>query len=197
MKTFTIDAENNITAHASAEEAMAGAERFATEAELNKLAAGWPADRLVEIWNSLPGATPVKKFKDRKTAAGRIWKAIAGLGEQLAPTKATVAPQKPNVTPGKGKSSKKATPPKKAPKGRKKAEKPAKPTKARAGSKTAQIVEMLKRPGGATLKDIMAATDWQAHSVRGFISGALGKKMGLTVESTKGEDGSRIYSLKA
>ena len=41
MKTFTIDAENNITAHASAEEAVAGAERFATEAELNKLAASF------------------------------------------------------------------------------------------------------------------------------------------------------------
>ena len=42
----------------------------------------------------------------------------------------------------------------------------------------------------------MKATGWQKHSVRGFISGALGKKMGLTVESTKGEDGERNYSIK-
>jgi Protein of unknown function (DUF3489) len=58
------------------------------------------------------------------------------------------------------------------------------------------VLELLKRPGGATLKEIMATTGWQAHSVRGFISGALGKKLGLAVESAKGEDG-RTYSIKA
>ena len=42
----------------------------------------------------------------------------------------------------------------------------------------------------------MKATGWQPHSVRGFISGAVGKKMGLTVESIKGEDGERNYSVK-
>jgi hypothetical protein len=54
---------------------------------------------------------------------------------------------------------------------------------------------MLKRPEGATLAAIMKATSWQAHSVRGFISG-MGKKMGLAVTSTKGEDGERTYSIK-
>ena len=48
----------------------------------------------------------------------------------------------------------------------------------------------------ATLKEIMKATNWQPHSVRGFLSGTIGKKMGLTVKSTKGEDGERSYSLK-
>src|SRR5258708_24069198 len=67
---------------------------------------------------------------------------------------------------------------------------------ARNGSKTAQVIELLERPQGVTLKDLMAATQWQAHSVRGFISGALRKKMGLTVESTKGADGERSYSIK-
>jgi hypothetical protein len=43
------------------------------------------------------------------------------------------------------------------------------------------------------LKEIMAATDWQAHSVRGFISGSLGKKMGLKIDSAKREDGERVY----
>ena len=56
---------------------------------------------------------------------------------------------------------------------------------------------MLKRPDGATLADIMSATDWQAHSVRGFISGSLGKKMGLTVESFKRPDGARAYRTGA
>ena len=43
----------------------------------------------------------------------------------------------------------------------------------------------------------MDATEWQAHSVRGFISGSLGKKMGLTVESFKRTDGERAYRTKA
>jgi hypothetical protein len=51
----------------------------APNAQLAKLAADWPAARLVEIWNSLPGETQVRKFKDRATAASRIWKAIQSL----------------------------------------------------------------------------------------------------------------------
>jgi hypothetical protein len=57
------------------------------------------------------------------------------------------------------------------------------------------VVELLKQPGGATLKEIMKATDWQAHSVRGFLSGTVGKKMGFKVESTKSESGERTYSI--
>jgi hypothetical protein len=60
---------------------VANAQRFRNEAGLAKLAADWPAARLVDIWNSLPGATPVKKFKDRATALSRIWKAIQSLGK--------------------------------------------------------------------------------------------------------------------
>jgi hypothetical protein len=54
---------------------------------------------------------------------------------------------------------------------------------------------MLQREGGATLAEIMKATAWQPHSVRGFVSGTLGKKMGLTVTSMKGEDGARTYRI--
>ena len=56
---------------------------------------------------------------------------------------------------------------------------------------------MLKRPGGASAKDLLKATGWQPHSLRGFLSGTVGKKMGLAVTSTKGEDGERSYSVKA
>jgi len=91
----------------------------------------------------------------------------------------------------KAKSGKKATSAKKAPKSAKNA------GSARDGSKTAQVLDLLKRPGGATSKELMKATGWQAHSVRGFLSGAVGKKMGLAVTSTKGEDGERRYSVKA
>ena len=62
-------------------------------------------------------------------------------------------------------------------------------------NKTATVLDLLRREGGATLDDIMSATGWQAHSVRGFISGVLGKRMGLTVESAKREDGKRTYSV--
>jgi hypothetical protein len=75
MKTFTIENEtNDITIYASAADAEAtpNSERFASEDELAKLAADWPTGRLIEIWNSLPGETPVKRFKDRATAVSRI-----------------------------------------------------------------------------------------------------------------------------
>ena len=108
-----------------------------------------------------------------------------------AAKKARIAGKGAHVAPKKAKSPKKAKAAKKAPKSAKKA------TGARDGSKTAKVLELLKRKDGATLAEIMRATDWQAHSVRGFISGTLGKKMGLTVTSTKAEDGERSYSIKA
>ena len=68
---------------------------------------------------------------------------------------------------------------------------------ARDGSKAAQVLDLLKRPNGVTLKELMKATGWQAHSVRGFLSGSVGKKMGLAVTSAKGKEGERTYSVKA
>jgi hypothetical protein len=67
MTTFTIDGDNNIMAFGSAEEAAAGAttpfDSFTSQKELAELAAAWPAERLVAIWNSLPGVKPVEGFK--------------------------------------------------------------------------------------------------------------------------------------
>jgi hypothetical protein len=108
---------------------------------------------------------------------------------QPRPTKkARVAARRAHVGPKKTKSAKKAKAAKKAPKGHKKA--------ARDGSKAAKVLDLLKRVDGATLKELMKATGWQAHSVRGFLSGTIGKKMGLKVASTKTEDGERTYSIK-
>jgi hypothetical protein len=137
-------------------------------------------------------------------------------------TAGTVGAQGTAVAPEKAPSKKAASPKKGAPKGQKsaqaakpkaaasaklkkaappktgaKAPKAAKPRTegARVGSKTATILDLLRRAKGATLADIMAATFWQAHSCRGFISGTLGKKLGLTVKSEKREDGTRVYSV--
>jgi Protein of unknown function (DUF3489) len=107
-----------------------------------------------------------------------------------ATKKARVAARSAHVASNKGKSGKKASQPKKAPKGRKKA------GTARDGSKAAKILDLLKRPEGATLKSLMKASDWQAHSVRGFLSGTIRKKMGLKVASTKTKDGERTYWIK-
>ena len=201
--TFTIDTDNNITAFAITEQVPEGQDRFATEKEFAKLSADWPIARFPEVWNAFAGAPPfgdlrpVKKFTDRKTAAKRIWNAIQMLGEDLlrdsireaeAKLKATRA-----LTPAPAQQA--------APVARKKAKATTKAKardaapKAREGSKKAQVLELLHRPEGATVTDIMAATGWQKHSVRGFISGALGKKMGLSVESFKTPEGVRSYRV--
>lgn len=79
-------------------------------------------------------------------------------------------------------------------KGAKKAKKAKQAGVPRDGSKTAEIIALLKRKGGATTRELMKATGWQPHSVRGFLSGTLRKKMGLDVKSVKTEEGSS-YSL--
>jgi hypothetical protein len=115
--------------------------------------------------------------------------------ETKAAAKARVGTRRAHVATPKPKPGKKATPAKKAPKGRTKGQ-VAKP-EARSGSKTAKIPDLLKRPGGASARELLKATGWQPHSLRGFLSGTVGKKMGLALTSTKGEDGERVYSLKA
>ncbi len=62
---------------------------------------------------------------------------------------------------------------------------PAEKPRLRAGTKQALMIELLKRPEGATVEQIAAATGWQHHTIRGAISGALKKKLGLTIEATR------------
>jgi hypothetical protein len=66
---------------------------------------------------------------------------------------------------------------------------------ARAGSKKEIVLKLLRREQGATIADIAKATQWQNHSIRGFLSAQVTKKMKLKVESTKSEDGERTYRI--
>jgi hypothetical protein len=129
-------------------------------------------------------------------------------------TAATVAERGAHVAPEKTSPRKGAARKKGAPKGQKtakasktKAAEPKKAAKAgkeaapakrasapRAESKGAKILEMIGRAKGATLAEIMKATEWQAHSVRGFISTAA-KKQGIKIESAKSEAGERTYRI--
>jgi len=59
------------------------------------------------------------------------------------------------------------------------------------------ILELLRRKEGATLSDLTKATGWQPHSVRGFLSAQVGKKLGLKLESTMVEDGPRVYRIES
>ena len=65
----------------------------------------------------------------------------------------------------------------------------------RAGTKQAMLIEMLQTAEGATMENIVAATGWQAHTARGAMSGALGKKLGLVVTSAKEEGRGRVYRI--
>jgi hypothetical protein len=174
--TYTIDAENNITVFASVKEiegsSEEGIETFSNVEELAALADQWPGARLVEIWNSLPGVQAVERFTSRRVAVARIWKAIQHLEPASGAHRRTVATRKATAK----KASRKAGPHK------------------RDNTKTAQVIALLRQTNGASLKTIMRATGWQAHSVRGFISGQLGKKMRLRVRSFQRE-GERVYLL--
>jgi len=197
MKTFTIDADNNITAIEHRERAGNGAtavEPFGSEAEFAELVKGWPAARLISIWNSLPGVTAVKRFKSSKAGVSRIWQRIEMLDrpekERKPPATAKASARKQGRTANRGKSAAKAV------RGSKAAPKAQSAGTAREGSKASQVVSMLQRKNGATLAEIMEATGWQQHTVRGFMAGAM-KKAGHAVESFKAQDGARTYRLPA
>jgi hypothetical protein len=131
--------------------------------------------------------------------------AAAAVQEPQATTNADTAPQAARVAPSKGKAGRKANRGKNAPNApnapkTKKAPKPKKPAKAqdaagpREGTKTAEVLAMLQRKGGATLQEIMDKMGWQKHTVRGFMAGAM-KKAGYTVDSFKPEGGERTYRI--
>jgi hypothetical protein len=159
-------------AHAETMELALGLPRFTSQEELETIAADWPSSRLVDIWNKLPGNTPVNKFANRQTAIRRIWKAL-----EASATPPTAA--RPVQRPKPRKPGAKVPTVQEAP-----------------ATKSETILTLLRKPGGATLKALMEATGWQAHSIRGFISGQLAKKMRLKIKSVK-RAGERVYSVRS
>jgi len=123
---------------------------------------------------------------------------------------AAVTPQGAAVTPTPAKASTRGTQKKAAPAaktGKKAAPAPRKETatkpakaasksQARDGSKKAAVIQLLRRKEGATAAEITKLTKWQPHTIRGFISGTVSKKMKLTVESIRNEQGERVYRVK-
>ena len=101
----------------------------------------------------------------------------------------TPAPAQGSEPKAKRKPAKKAKPSKKAAKAKRRA----KPKGVRSNKK-AEVIAMLRRSEGATLAEIMAATKWQGHTVRGFVS-ILGSKSGEKIESSKSESGQRTYRI--
>ncbi len=218
---FTIDSDNNIMLQEAAGEGT-----FSTEADLQVMAEDWPMERLVEVWNSFAGVAPfddlkpVTEFADGGKAVTAIWKAIQRLvkpapvkEKQAAPAAAEAAQpaapaaetdNKETTTMAKKVTSKKKTTAPKAKKNpapkktaaAKTPKTPRTPGTFRDGSASAKVLEMLKQKGGTTNKAIQKVTGWQPHTVRGFLSATVGKKMGLTVISAKEEGGERTYSIK-
>jgi len=171
MNAFTIDSENNITVHATRKAAReTGAGVFDTAEGFAELI-GTDNTRLVGIWNSLTGVTPVKKFQSRAVAIRRIFAEVQKL--------AAPSPGSPAATPApvtQATNERKAT--------RKAAAEP------KAGSKKETLLGLISRKDGASLEELMAALDWQKHSVRGFIA-TLGKT--VKIESFKTAQGARTY----
>ena len=114
-----------------------------------------------------------------------------------ATKRAHVTPRKRRVAPGKPGSGKKASSAERRPKSQKAAKQANPAADAREGSKAAKVLGLLRRPDGASLKELMKATGWLAHSVRGFLSGTVAKRMNLDLVSKKKADGDRRYFVKS
>jgi len=175
MNVFSITANNQVRVFSSEQEAPAGSAIFRNAEELAAVAKQWPAARLVEVWNQLPGGKPLSKFTDRKTGVRRLWEAVQSVAANGGKQRRKGGSKRQGAAPTARRSSQGHT--------------------ARKGTKTEKILALLRQPSGATLAALMRATRWQAHSVRGFLSGQVGKKMACKVKSFQ-RDGQRVYVIQ-
>jgi Protein of unknown function (DUF3489) len=184
--TFTIDTDNNIAAHAGTPASAENLRSFASYQELAKLAADWPATRLVETWNSFAGVAPfddlrpIRKFTNRKIAVARIWAAIQRLSANAGEMACDAAPASKPASESSTKLPRRMSARNGANESR--------------GNKKAAVVALMKRPKGATLAEIMKLTGWQKHTIRGFVS-LLRSKGGEKIDSVRNAAGQRTYRL--
>jgi hypothetical protein len=158
----------------------------------NKLVAEEPAADRAPSWRETTDGQPMTL---KITASGL--RAI-GAHEPKA-GEANNSPPRPTRKPQGRKSSSRSThPPRKGQVRRSSKDTRPSPGSSRAvrgGSKQAKLIELLRRPQGASVSEMQKATGWQAHSVRGVMSGALKKKLGLSISSRKDESGERRYRI--
>ena len=205
---FRLDEDGGISAYATQAEAAKaaaaeGGSTFETFRGLTTITKLKPVQLLVDCWNSLPGVTPVKRFKDRDSAVRRIWAVIE---ESVAPTmREALYPEQHKEPLRQGQTitltmaglpvpqPEQQQAPAAAPEQhqataaapeRQQAHAP------REGSKKAQALAMLK--AGTTREALQTTFGWLAHTTRGFLS-ILGKTHKLEV--TKQQDGTRYYRL--
>jgi Protein of unknown function (DUF3489) len=126
------------------------------------------------------------------SGAGRQAIGVAA-DEQSEPPPASITPRGSKRSAGR----RKATEAKGATAPSSRAKRMVSPAALRPGTKLALLVDLLQRKGGATIAEAVKATGWQPHSVRGAISGALKKKLGLAVASDKVEGRGRVYRIAA
>jgi Protein of unknown function (DUF3489) len=114
--------------------------------------------------------------------------------EQSEPSPASITPRGLKRSAGRRRNASES---KGAPKPKSKAKRTASPAELRPGTKQALLIDLLRRKEGATIAEVVKATGWQPHSVRGAISGALKKKLGLAVASDKVAGRGRVYRIGA
>jgi hypothetical protein len=172
MKIFYIEQDNRIRVEARARKEDANHPgRFSSSTEWKRLAADLPLSRLVEIWNRLPKQKPVRRFMSRTAALDRIWAAV----ESMRTTDSKAA------RPSKGKKNP--------------AEQLGSIKDKHIRGKTARMLALLKSQKGVSLEELLAVTGWQKHSVRGFLSGTVRKKLGFDLTSTRNAHGVRMYRI--
>ena len=141
---------------------------FSSFEELVAVTREWPMPRFVKVWNQLPGQRSVTRFENRRIAVERLWREVQNLPEQTPCLAAGTTKERTRENP---------TPP-----------------SAAKGSKARSIIALLEAPGGATLSALIEVTDWQAHTVRGFLSRTVSKQLGLPLQSFR-HKGERTYAL--
>jgi Protein of unknown function (DUF3489) len=149
---------------------------------------------LVEPVTATAGMPVWRESGDGRHVALRITNAgLLALG--LEPDTSPAADEAPPDKPGPAKKRKPGKKPKsaRADEIAAKAPPPARTRQPRAGTKQELLIAMLKRPEGATVPEVVEATQWQPHTVRGAIHGVLKKKLGLEISSEKVEGRGRVY----